>query len=430
MITVAKIKIWGTLVGAVIWDNNKGFATFEYDSAFVKSGLDLAPLLMPIAKPRNAREVFSFPFLNKETYKGLPGLLADSLPDRYGNQLIEAWLAQQGRNPDSLNPVERLCYIGKRGMGALEFEPLLSAEENTSTSIEINQLVEVARNVLNQKIDLNTNIKRQPQKGLMDIIRVGTSAGGARAKAIIAFNEKTGDVRSGQVDDLKDYDYWIIKFDGVTNKALGDPKGYGRIEYAYYLMAKKAGIAMSYSILLKEHGRAHFMTKRFDRNGNEKVHMQTLCAIAHLDYNSPNIYAYEQAFECARKLNLSYPEMAELYRRMVFNVVARNQDDHTKNMAFLMNRQGAWSLSPAYDVTYAFDPANKWMKSHQMSINGKFDNITQKDMLILAKKMNIKKPGKIIQEVVSAVKHWNSFAKKAGVSLKQTEAIKKTFSFK
>lgn len=427
MITVAKIKIWNTLVGAVAWDATRSYATFEYDTAFLKKDWDLAPLKMSLQDVKNDKKIFSFPSLNKETYKGLPGLLADSLPDKFGNKLIDAWLAQQGRDATSLNPVERLCYIGKRGMGALEYEPVLSPVDETSNPIEIKELVRLAKKVLAEKKNLSSNIHKKAEKGLLDIIRVGTSAGGARAKAIIAYNDKTGDVRSGQTDGLKDFEYWIIKFDGVTNEQLGDPKGYGKIEYAYYLMAKNAGINMSQSKLLKENQRAHFMTKRFDREGINKLHMQTLCAIAHFDYNDPTAYSYEQAFQTMRQLKLSYTEMEELFRRMVFNVIARNQDDHTKNISFLMNEKGDWSLSPAYDMTYAYYPKNIWMKAHQMSINGMRDNVTREDILELSQKMNIKKGVEIIEQVKEAISGWTKFAIKAEVNKDQIRAIKQTF---
>ncbi len=371
--------------------------------------------------------IFSFPNLNKETYKGLPGMLADSLPDKYGNKLIEAWLARNGRDAGSFNPVERLCYTGKRGMGALEYEPASKLFDDSSKSIEIEKLVQLAKDILTERKYLKANIHSKADDGLLDIIRVGTSAGGARAKAIIAYNEKTGDVRSGQIDGLEDYDYWIIKFDGVTNEQLGDPKGYGKIEYAYYLMAKECGINMTDSRLLEKNRRAHFMTRRFDRQGTKKLHLQTLCAIAHFDYNDPAAYSYEQAFQVMRQLRLTYRDSEELFRRMCFNVIARNQDDHTKNISFLMDENGKWALSPAYDVTYAYDPANKWMEDHQMSINGKRKDIERSDMVALAKKMNIKKPDEIIEKIISTVMNWSEYADRAKVSAKQVKAIEKTF---
>lgn len=421
MVDVAEIRIWGERVGAVAWDGDSGYATFEFDPRFTRRGWDLAPLTMPLAEATG--KVFSFPQLNPETFRGLPGLLADSLPDRFGNRLIDAWLARNGRSPDSLNSVERLCYTGTRGMGALEYEPALHPWTTQSKPVEIEHLVELARDVLTERNELHTNIHAQPDKGLMDIIRVGTSAGGMRAKAVIAYNRESGDVRSGQVDELDGYDYWIIKFDGVTNEKLGDPQGYGRIEYAYYLMARDCGIEMTESRLLEEHSRAHFLTKRFDRRGAEKLHMQTLCGIAHMDYNDAMSFSYEQAFQVMRRLGLPYPDAERLYRRMCFNVVTRNQDDHTKNISFLMDKSSSWRLSPAYDLTFACNPQSRWTCRHQMSINGKREGVTREDLLVVARRMNIKKPDRIIDEVLHSASKWEQYAASAGVSRKQSEAI-------
>lgn len=430
MTIVAKVNIWGTLAGAVLWDQNRGYATLEFDEAFLKKNWDLSPIRMPLEEIRSGKKIFSFPSLNKETYRGLPGLLIDSLPDKFGNKLIDAWLAQQGRDANGFNPVERLCYTGQRGMGALEYEPVISPFDEKSNPVEIKKLVKLAKKVLTERTKLQTNIHDKKDKGLLEIVRVGSSAGGARAKAIIAYNEVTGDVRSGQIDGLKDYAYWVIKFDGVTNQLLGDPKGYGKIEYAYYLMAKDCGIDMTLCKLLKENKRAHFMSRRFDRDGPRKLHMQTLCALAHFDYNDPSAYSYEQAFQIIRQLKLPYTDTENMFRRMVFNVVARNQDDHTKNISFIMDENGLWQLSPAYDMTYAYDPKNKWMKSHQMSINGKRDAIRRKDLLEAAKKMNIKKPGEIIAKTIETISNWNKYAKIAEVNQDQIGAIRKTFLLK
>jgi serine/threonine-protein kinase HipA len=426
MNTTAKVKIWGQDVGAVAWNDNLGYASFEFYDNFLKKGLDLSPLKMSIEEVRTGKKIFSFPSLRNETYYGLPGLLADSLPDKFGNKIIEVWLARQGRNPDSFDSVERLCYTGIRGMGALEYEPALKIFKNESEHVEVKELVKLANDILQERKNLKTNIHKEIPKGLIQIIKIGTSAGGARAKAIIAYNKKTGDVRSGQIDNLNDYEYWIIKFDGVKDKDLGNPKGYGRIEYAYNLMAKDCGINMTNCKLLEENERAHFMTKRFDRDGVKKLHMQTLCAIAHFDYNDPTAYSYEQAFQTIRKLRLPYTDTEELYRRMVFNVIARNQDDHTKNISFLMDENGKWSLSPAYDVTFAYDPSRGWTKSHQMSINGKHNEILREDLVEVAKKMNIKKPENIINKIKEMVFSWEKYAKTTGVKKEQINYIKST----
>jgi serine/threonine-protein kinase HipA len=420
LVNIAKVNIWGQFAGAVIWDENSKRASFEFDESFIKKGLDLSPLEMPIVKAQNGT-VFSFPSLNYDTFKGLPGLLADSLPDRFGNQIIDAWLAATGRTSGSFNPVERLCYIGRRGMGALEFEPAVMSEK--SNPVEIEDLVMLANDILKNRKDFKADLS---DKGVHEIFRVGTSAGGARAKAVIAYNPQTGEVRSGQIDELKGFEYWLIKFDGVSETQLLETKGYGNIEYAYYLMALDCGIEMSECRLLRENGRSHFMTKRFDRSGEEKIHMQTLCAIAHYDYNEPRSYAYEQAFQIMRQLHLPYNDAEQLFRRMVFNVVANNRDDHTKNISFLMDKTGKWRLSPAYDINYAYDPGNKWISAHQLSVNGKRTEIKNEDIIEVAKQMNIKKQLEIIEQVSDSVSRWKEFAKVAEVPKDVTEKIMKT----
>lgn len=428
MVTHANVKLWGQTVGLVIWDDKEHRARFQYARSFVNSGLDVAPLMMPLRDAEGGEHVFAFGSLKDETFRGLPGLLADSLPDRFGEQLMNAWLATQNRRAGTSNPVERLCYTGSRGMGALEFEPAHHELEASSEALQIDALVRMATNVLYDRANFKTSRTKGKDAALLDIIQVGTSAGGARAKAIVAFNAKTGEVRSGQIAGLNGFTYCLIKFDGVTNAKLGDPQGYGRIEYAYYLMATACGVEMMPSRLLEEHGRAHFLTQRFDRvidaeGTTHKLHMATLCGIAHLDYNDPLAYGYEDAFQVMRQLGLPYPDAAQLFRRMCFNVIARNCDDHTKNVSFLMDPQGDWHLSPAYDITFAYHPESLWLRQHQMSINGKRNDITREDLLAVAKAMNIKKAGAIIDEVVAGVKKWKSFAKKAAVDPKQMAAI-------
>lgn len=422
--------LWGRTVGAVLWDPERARAEFQFDADFVRSGLDVAPIMMPLAESNDGARVYTFGDLRNETFRGLPGLLADSLPDRFGEQLMNAWLGSQGRTPGSANPVERLCYMGIRGMGALEFEPAHHELEAPGEALHVNELVEVAAQVLNDRRKFTTRKSKGKEEALLDIIRVGTSAGGARAKAIVAFNAATGEVRSGQVGDLTGFTYCLIKFDGVTADALRDPLGFGRIEYAYHLMARACGVDMMPCRLLEEHGRAHFLTQRFDRvidteGTTHKLHMATLCGIAHLDYNDPVAYSYEQAFGVMRLLGLPYPAAVQLFRRMCFNAIARNHDDHTKNISFLMDPQGEWHLSPAYDVTFAYNPDNIWLRQHQLSINGKRIGITREDLLAVAKDMNIKKAEAIIDEVVAGVKTWKKCAKEAEVDAKQVAAIRK-----
>ena len=403
MVNLAHVKIWGEMVGYLFWREDTQTATFEYTPEFRRLGLDLSPIAMPLASSR----VYSFGNISRETFLGLPGLFADSLPDAYGKALLDRWLASNGRN--FANPVERLCYQGRRSMGALEFEPANNDYLETSTNIEIDSLVTTAREVLNQKEAFSTNLS-DTKEALINIIKVGTSAGGQRAKAIIAYNDTTKEVRSGQIDAPDGFEHWLLKLDGVTNSELGDPQHFGKIEYIYHLLAKEAGIDMAECRLLEENGRAHFMTKRFDRHCNHKIHMQTLCGIAHYDYKMLRAYSYEQAFQVMRRLRLPYNQAEEMYRRMVFNVVARNQDDHTKNISFLMNRTGKWSLSPAYDVSWAYNPQGDWTSKHQMSINNKWDDITREDLIQVAKNMNIKRYNEIIEQVVDAVSHWRKFA--------------------
>ena len=423
---VANVLLWEKHVGAVLWNDEKDYATFEFEAGFLSSGLDVAPLTMSLENAGRG-DIFQFAQLPKETFHGLPGLLSDALPDRFGNQLIDLWLASQGRDKASMSSVERLCYLGSRGMGALEFQPTERNEKEPSKELEISALVELSKKALSINGSLDSHFSNEDAETFADIIRVGTSAGGARAKAVIAYNEQTGEVRSEQLNVPKGFEHWLIKFDGVTNEQLGDPKGYGRIEYAYYKMAIDCEINMMPSKLLEENTRAHFMTKRFDRiANNEKLHMQTLCGLCHYDYNNPNAYSYEQAFQAMRQLRLPYTDAEQLYTRMVFNVVARNQDDHTKNISFLMDKTGTWSLSPAYDVTYAYNPENKWIGKHQLAVNGKRENITSEDLLSVAKQMNIKKPKELIEKVITVVRDWNVYAKEAGVPSNQISALVKT----
>lgn len=407
MVNVANIKLWGEYVGAVLWDEQRGCALFEFDKSFIAKGLDISPINMPIT---NAR-IFYFGNLSEDTFKGLPGLLADSLPDDYGRTLINKWL--QFNNRSIANPIELLCYQGKRGMGALEFEPAENLFPSKVSHIEISTLIEEARNITSIKEGLNTNFNQGDiTEGIEQVISVGTSAGGARAKAVIAYNSETGDVMSGQLDTPKGYEHWLLKLDGVDNDQLGKTKYYGVIEYIYYLMAKYAGIDMMESKLLRENSRAHFMTKRFDRIGSsDKLHIQTLCGLAHYDYKLLHAYSYEQLFEVMRKLRLPHNQAVQMYRRMVFNVMARNQDDHTKNTSFIMDRLGKWSLSPAYDITWAYKPNDSWTSKHQMSINNKWDDITKDDLTEFATKISIKNAKEIIEQTQYALSKWNILAK-------------------
>ena len=425
---IARVQLWGRTIGAVSLEEGRDVAAFQYEPEFSRSGIELSPLTMPLSG-----RVYEFPTLRRNTFHGLPGLLADSLPDRFGNALIDAWLATQGRTPESFNAVERLCYTGSRGMGALEFAPVLGPRPRTSSKIEIEALVRLAGEVLTHRGNLQGHFHEAgKEKALRDILRVGTSAGGARAKAVIAWNRGTNEVRSGQIAAGDGFEYWLLKFDGVAgnkDKELEDPQGYGAIEYAYYLMATAAGISMSECRLLEENGRRHFMTRRFDRQeGGEKLHMQSLCALAHFDFNQAGAYAYEQALLTIRQLNLPMAAVEEQFRRMVFNVVARNQDDHVKNIAFLMNKQGAWSLAPAFDVIYSYNPSGSWTAAHQMTLNGKRDGFTMEDFTTVAKSSQMKRgrAATIVEEVRAAVGRWPEFAAGARLSENWRDKIQKS----
>ncbi|MDD2764406.1 MAG: type II toxin-antitoxin system HipA family toxin [Opitutaceae bacterium] len=411
-VTVATVQLWGREVGAVAWNDDQQVASFEYTDAFIRSGLDIAPLMMP---PR--RGIFSFPALNRETFRGLPGLLADSLPDRFGNRLIDLWLQQQGRAVSNFTPVERLCYIGSRGMGALEFKPALTREPRQSAPLEVAELAALARDILAERSHLAVNLQSHEGQALGTIIRVGTSAGGARAKAVIAWNPRTQEVRSGQVAAPEGFESWILKFDGVQDKELGDPQGFGRIEYAYHHMAVAAGIEMAECRLLEEGGRAHFMTRRFDRAGQGgKIHMQSLCALGHYDFNLPGAHGYEQALTTIQQLGLGYDALRTMFRRMAFNLIARNQDDHTRNIAFLMDPTGRWRLAPAFDLIWAYNSEGVWTSRHQLRVNGKQDGFVREDLLVVARQFGIKDGPAIVDEVGAAVSRWPEYAKTAGVS--------------
>jgi serine/threonine-protein kinase HipA len=428
MVDYAYVKIWGKLVGVVRWIPERNLASFQYDNSFLSNNWDISPLKMPI---NNGTRIYNFPELRNEkdseydTFKGLPGLLADSLPDKYGNKLIDQWLAQNGRPIGSMNPVEKLCFIGSRGMGALEFEPAQIKADKNTFPIEISGLIDIAKKILSDREKFATNLTKDERRSIQEIIKVGTSAGGARPKALIAYNKKTGELRSGQTNAPKGFEHWLLKMDEVSDEQFGESKGWGRIEYAYYLMAKECQIKMTDCELLEENNRAHFMTKRFDREDhNIRHHIQTLCGIQHFDYNDMHGYSYEQVFQTMRQLKLKYPEAEQMFRRMVFNVLATNYDDHTKNFSFRLKKDGQWELSPAYDVCYSYNPTNQWLLQQTLSINGKRNNITQSDLMTIAKANNIKKGETIITEINNVVKNWGDFASSAKVRDEKIKEIK------
>ncbi len=421
-----KVKVWGTTIGYLHRQDN-GLIGFQYDENFIPSGIEVSPIRMPLSDT-----TYSFPTLPEETFSGLPGMLADSLPDKFGKIVIERYLENQGRDKDSLTALEKLCYTGQRGMGALEYEPSTDIVD-INEDVNIDALTKLAADILSEREKLNV---KYDDNMIAQLMQGSSSVGGARAKTLIALNPETNVVRSGQINAGEGFEYWLLKFDAIDNNKDKDKepdnKEYTRIEYAYYLMAKAAGIKMSECRLFKENGRAHFMTKRFDRKGakGEKLHMQSLCAIAHMDFNSPRMYSYEDAFSVMRQMKLPHTDFIQLYKRMLFNEYAKNFDDHTKNVTFLMDKKGVWRLSPAYDMTFSYNPSSTWVNAHQMLINGKADGITMDDFVKVAEKAGIKQNEreKCIKQVKKAVSKWAEFAAEAELSYKNTERIMELFN--
>jgi serine/threonine-protein kinase HipA len=417
-VSAIEVRIWGKTVGAAALDPKLGYYAFEYAPAFIRTGIELAPLTMPLEQ---AASPFVFTDLPEQTYVRLPAMLADALPDAFGNNLINAWMAAKGVSKSSITPLDRLAYMGKRSVGALEFKPARSPAVESCTAIDLSNLVEEARRAVRGEISTDQMAKA----ALMQIIRVGTSAGGARAKAAIAWNPHTNEIRPGQFDVEPGFEHWILKFDGMgADRELGGSQDYGRIEYAYYLMARQAGITMNKCALLEENARAHFMTRRFDRSGNKKIHQQTLCALAQLDFMQKATHDYSQLFLVIQRLRLGYPTLEEAFRRMVFNVMAANCDDHTKNFSFLLAQGGKWQLAPAYDVTHAFNPEGEWTNQHLMSVDRKFKGVTRDDFLAVADRFGVGTAPKVISQVRQAVAAWPDFAARAKVSPEETERIR------
>lgn len=422
MTKVLKVILWDKDVAALSWNADKEYGVIEFFDSFVKDGLNIAPILMPIDDMLRGERIFSFPNLRHKTFKGLPGLISDSLPDDYGNTVIDEWFASR-QIFTQITPLDRLCYIGKRGMGALEYQP--ATEDlflDDSARIEIAELTELANMVLNDRAQFQHKVENSKDE-IIDILKVGTSAGGAKPKAIIAYNDGTKELRSGQVKAPEGFSYWLLKFDGVEAKKISDnPAGIGKIEYAYYKMALDCGISMTECRLLHEGDKSHFMTKRFDRTDEgEKLHTQTLCGIAHFDRDER--YSYEQMFQTMRQLYLTYPEMEQMFRRMVFNVVARNNDDHTKNHSFIMDKKGKWTLAPAYDLCFSYSPSGKWTNQHQLSLNGKRDNFTKEDLTIVGEKSDIRDAKNIIEHISTIVSQWKYYAKDADVKKEHSQQI-------
>lgn len=422
MNNTAEVYLWGTRIGIIHQDSNRAYASFEYDQNFLKSGIEVSPIRMPLSS-----NVYEFPSLTDNPFYGMPGLVADSLPDRFGNTVIEQWLMSHGKSLTDFTAIDRLCYTGKRGMGALEYVPASTDVSDIDDTINVSEMVKFASDVLSNQenitLDANNNLTYS------QLVQVGSSAGGARAKAVIAWNEETNEVRSGQLQLGEGFDYWLMKFDSVSKNGdhgLEDKPEYTRIEYAYYLMARACGIEMNECRIYDSEDSYHFMTKRFDRVNGKKIHMQTLGALAHISYQEPGLCGYELATRYMKEIDLSYKEIEQFYRRMVFNCLAVNQDDHVKNISFLMDKSGKWSLSPAYDMTFSYNPTNKWLRAHQMTINGKTTDIKLEDLLQAGAKMDIKdrKCRDIINEVSEIVSDFSSYAEQVGISERTVKHIK------
>ena len=418
----AEVYLWGTRIGIIHQDKTKPYATFEYDSDFAKSGIELSPLRMPLSQG-----IYEFPGLAGEPFYGMPGLVADSLPDKFGNAVIVQWLMSLGKSMSDFTAIDRLCYTGKRGMGALEYVPASTDIQDLDESINVKEMVKFASEILSGRQDVL--LKATDNLTYSQLVQVGSSAGGARAKALIAWNESTNEVRSGQLELGEGYDYWLMKFDNVAKNGdygLEDKKEYTLIEYAYYLMARSCGITMNECRIYESEGDHHFMTKRFDRENGKKLHMQSLGALAHISYQEPGICGYELAASYMQRIGITYKEIEQFYRRMVFNCLAVNQDDHVKNISFIMDRNGKWRLSPAYDITFSYNPTNKWLRAHQMSVNGKADDIQLSDLLESGKNMGIKERSckKIIDEVKNSVENFAMYAEEAKLSEKVISRIK------
>ncbi|HDY8020649.1 TPA: type II toxin-antitoxin system HipA family toxin [Vibrio vulnificus] len=418
---VITITYQDDLVGAVSFDTEKGLGSFEYDPSFVKKGVELSPIKMPLSN-----RIYRFPELDFNTFKGLPGLIADSLPDDFGNAVLNAWVASQGRSPSDITPLQRLQYTGKRGMGALEYAPATKLRSlNASQQVEIQSLVSIAQEILDSRGNFEVELKQNGQddrEAMMSLLSVGMSAGGARPKAVLAFNEDFTQVRSGQTNVPSGFTHYLMKFDGVSEhnknqETFGDPLGYGAMEFVYHLMANKCGVDMMPCRLLHEGNRRHFITQRFDRIKNSKVHVQTLNGLAHIDYKKPGSFSYAESFGIARQLKLSAVDAEQLFKRMTFNIIARNHDDHSKNFAFMLTqdrlKKDKWSLAPAYDLAYSYKPGSKWVNSHWMSLNGKRDNFTRSDFYSLEKLspiFNKRKIDDIIDTTIEHVSTWRQLA--------------------
>jgi len=417
-VDLIEVRCWDATVGAIAFDTGSGFYAFEYDPAWLALGIQLAPTTMPVGGPQR---IYLFANLPTATYHRLPPMIADSLPDAFGNALTTAYLANEGVPPQNITPLDRLAYLGNRGMGALEFRPGRGPRTIKATALKLSELVVAARQAIAGEVTTESG----RTEAIRHLIAVGTSAGGARAKAVVALNSDTGELRSGQVPTDPGFEPWILKFDGVDDALeLGGSAHFGRIEFAYSMMATEAGISMTDCRLFEESGRAHFMTRRFDRTPDgKKVHTQTLCAMAQMDFKQLGVHDYGQLFLEIDELNLGPDARAEAFRRMVFNVAASICDDHPKNFSFVLAEGGKWQLSPAYDVAHCYRPGSDWVSEHLMAVNGRRIGIERADIDEVGDRFEIPSAARIIDQVLKAVDRWPHHAQNAGVPGDLADAV-------
>jgi serine/threonine-protein kinase HipA len=416
-VNIINVSIWGKRVGTLALSPRIGYYVFAYEPSFVKTGIQLSPKQMPLSG-----DSYVFAYLPELTYHRLPAMIADSLPDKFGNDLIDSYMKKNGIGSSQITALDRLAYMSKRAMGALEFQPSRGGTVASHSAINMAKLVEAARKSVQGNLDSGD----MAESAMKQIIQVGTSAGGARAKAVVAFNPTTKEIRAGQFDVDEGFEHWLLKFDGLgLDKGLGKTENHGRIEYSYYQMAVKAGIEMSPCMLFEENGRAHFMTRRFDRSGNQKHHIQTLCAMDHMDFKQMGTYDYSQIFVLLDELGLGYAAKEEVFRRMCFNVMAANCDDHSKNLAFILKQGEPWGLAPAYDLTFAFNPAGKWTYQHFISVSGVYDKINADHLLAVAQRFAIGTGPQVLSQVRDAVALWPEIAKVNKVPEAEVQEVSK-----
>lgn len=424
-----EVYLWGTKIGAIAYEPGQTeVSTFEYDKDFIKMGIEVSPISVPIKY-----SIHTFDDISKKTFHGLAGFIADSLPDKFGNQLIDQYFALKGRSSSDITPLDRLLYIGNRAMGALEFKPAINLDDkNKNIELNLQDLSQLAEMILIKKEKFANELKNSDKKNVINLLRIGSSAGGARSKALVAM-DKDGKLYDGTINHKKACKYYLLKFDSSSNSDRDnkDPKGMTKVEYIYSILARKCNINMPYTTFIQIEDDFHFLIERFDRIDKnkgftkDKLHYVSWCGMAHAHRDETGAFSYEQLVMIVRELKLGQDSVFEIFKRAVFNLVGRNQDDHTKNFGFLMDRNGRWSLSPAFDITYSYDPEGKWTKSHQITLNGKEDNFTLEDIISFGKYCNLskKKSLEVLNNTVSAFKEFPKLADRYKVDRRLKESI-------